>query len=392
MKRYIEIVFDNSGSMDTLLSEKTRLESAKELFESTILPTIGFPEDKVVLRLLRNDCWGFSSAEILPNNRAAMRNRINNIQTYGSTPLYQTVKDAVERCKAETANEKFIFVLTDGGDTCNDSMESLIGVKDQQYILKLNVLLMQFAIENSATKNNLTAFSNFLGARTFSIGSGGRTSPNLMRADLRKALILGGLASTYPLEHCYTEMVGEVKTWNELIAEGFDFYKATLLYEENTLSWKPQEKDDVTPLQQAELNFLVGLRFNTALPKEIVATMLSQLKKPYYYSMSCIFWDFVNAKWKYHAQPNNVVVVDDPESEIADRPNLKHSNVEKFFNPQTEYNNEVTYEVKEIVDFTVKMNRSLEKYYLEEIPGDIKVKGRITKLKPGQLVKFVKVK
>jgi hypothetical protein len=392
MKRYIEIVFDNSGSMDTLLNEKTRLESAKELFESTILPTIGFPEDKVVLRLLRNDCWGVSSAEILANNRAAMRNRINNIQAYGSTPLYQTVKDAVEGCKAETAKEKFIFVLTDGGDTCNDSMESLIGFEDQQYILKLNVLLMQFAIENSATKNNLTAFSNFLGARTFSIGSGGRTSPNLMRADLRKALILGGLASAYPLEHCFTEMVGEVKTWNELIAEGFDFYKATLLYEESILSWKPQEKDDVTPLQQAELDFLVGLRFNTALPKEIVLTMLSQLKKPYYYSMNCIFWDFINTKWKYHTKPNQVVIVDDPESEVADKPNSTNHIFAKNHNLQTKYHKEVTYEVLEIHNLNEKNAPQSEKFYLEELPSEFKVKGRITKLKPGQLVKFVKVK
>ena len=392
MKRYIEIVFDNSGSMDGILNDKTRLECAKELFESTILPTIGFPEDKVVLRLLRNDCWGVSSAELLPNNRVGMRNRINNIRTYGSTPLYQTVKDAVEACKAERSDQKFIFVLTDGGDTCNDTMESLIGANDRQYVLELNIMLMQFAIENSATKNNLTAFSNFLGARTFSIGSGGRTSTNVMRSDLRKALILGGLASAYPLEHCFSEMVGEVKTWNELILEGFDFYKATLLFEENMLSWKPQEKDDVTPLQQAELKFLVGLRFNTALPKEIVATMLSQLKKPYYYSMSCIYWDFVNAKWKYHAQPNHVVVVDDPESEIADSPNIKNSMVEMDYIPPAEYYNDRTYEVKEIVDFTAKMFKPLEKYYLEEIPGDLKVKGRITKLKPGQQVKFVKVK
>ena len=391
MKRYIEIVFDNSGSMDSRLNEKTRLEWAKELFESTILPTIGFPEDKVVLRLLRKECWDISSAEVLPNNRASMRNHINNIQTYGATPLYQTVKDAVDSCKLETADEKFIFVLTDGGDTCNDSMDELIGANDRQYILEWNILLMQFAIDNSATQNNLTAFSNFLGAQTFSIGSGGRTSPHVMRADLKKALILGGLASEYPLEHCFSQLPGEDKTWNELIAEGYDFYKATLLFEENTLSWKPQQNEDVTPLQQAELKFLEGLRFKTALPKEIVATMLSQLKKPYYYSMSCIYWDFVNAKWKYHAKPNHVVLVDDPESYNADRPQLKNNRDQKNFISDTQYyNNYETYIVREDFNFNKQLTETTANFYFEKMRDEIK--GRTTKLKPGQKVKFVKVK
>ena len=391
MKRYIELVFDNSGSMDSLLNDKTRLEWAKELFESTILPTIGFPEDKVVLRLLRKECWDISSAEVLPNNRASMRNHINNIQTYGATPLYQTVKDAVDSCKLETADEKFIFVLTDGGDTCNDSMDELIGANDRQYILEWNIMLMQFAIENSATQNNLTAFSNFLGAQTFSIGSGGRTSSNVMRADLKKALILGGLVSGYPLEYCFTQLPGEDKTWNELISEGYDFYKATLLFEENALSWKPQQKEDVTPLQQAELKFLEGLRFKTVLPKEIVATMLSQLKKPYYYSMSCIFWDFVNAKWKYHAKPNHVVLVDDPESYSADRPNLKNNgHVIDSISDRESYNNYDTYIVRENFNYNDLAVAQTTNFYLEEMQDEIK--GRTTKLKPGQKVKFVHIK
>ena len=50
MSRYIEIVFDNSGSMSTLLGNETRIEVAKRLFEKEVLPNIGLPGDTVMLR------------------------------------------------------------------------------------------------------------------------------------------------------------------------------------------------------------------------------------------------------------------------------------------------------------------------------------------------------
>jgi hypothetical protein len=77
MKRYIEIVYDNSGSMNDRVGNKKKYEIAQELFEKDILPSIGLKGDQVVLRLLRNGCEdSVSNAETLPNQRNLMLNRI----------------------------------------------------------------------------------------------------------------------------------------------------------------------------------------------------------------------------------------------------------------------------------------------------------------------------
>ena len=49
MKRYIEIVYDNSGSMNNRIGNKRKFEIAQELFEKEILPTIALENDEVVL-------------------------------------------------------------------------------------------------------------------------------------------------------------------------------------------------------------------------------------------------------------------------------------------------------------------------------------------------------
>ena len=42
MKRYIEIVYDNSGSMNDRVGNKKKYEIAQELFEKDILPSYYF--------------------------------------------------------------------------------------------------------------------------------------------------------------------------------------------------------------------------------------------------------------------------------------------------------------------------------------------------------------
>jgi len=56
MKRYIEIVYDNSSSMNGRVGNRKKCEIAQELFERDILPSIGLRGDEVILRLLRNGC------------------------------------------------------------------------------------------------------------------------------------------------------------------------------------------------------------------------------------------------------------------------------------------------------------------------------------------------
>ncbi len=48
--------------------------------------TIGLPGDKVVMCILRKECFGTSYAETLTNNRLQMQSSINAIQIYVSTP------------------------------------------------------------------------------------------------------------------------------------------------------------------------------------------------------------------------------------------------------------------------------------------------------------------
>jgi ABC-type dipeptide/oligopeptide/nickel transport system ATPase component len=54
MKRYIEIVIDNSGSMtNTMANGKSRLENAKTLIKDEITKALDFTQDCVVVRTLR---------------------------------------------------------------------------------------------------------------------------------------------------------------------------------------------------------------------------------------------------------------------------------------------------------------------------------------------------
>ena len=127
MKRYIEIVYDNSGSMNDTVGNKRKYEIAQELFEKDILPSIGLRGDQVVLRLLRKSCENtVSNAETLPNQRNLMLNRIKGINHDQGTPLFYTVFDSVEACRNVNADQHLIFVLTDGDDTCGVRIDELI--------------------------------------------------------------------------------------------------------------------------------------------------------------------------------------------------------------------------------------------------------------------------
>ena len=71
------------------------------------------------------------------------------------------------------------------------------------------------------------------------------------------------------------------------------------LFHEDLLSWKPNRNTSIDATQLEELMFLYGIVYNTGIPLPLAKTMLSQLKKPYYYNSKCIYWDFTDACWKY---------------------------------------------------------------------------------------------
>jgi hypothetical protein len=323
MSRYVEIIYDNSGSMNDNVGGRKKYEIAQVLFEKEILPTIGNKGDKVVLRLLRNGCGGDSLAELMPNNKAKMLERIKTIRHDQSTPLFYTISDAVEACRAEPpVDEYLIFVLTDGDDTCHVKINEVI---DQDIIDKfikihnVNLLLTQLAIESDISSNNLTAFANHIGGRTVSLGA--NDDIDTMRSKMIVALNVSGFSTKRPLEYCYTHISGFDMNWDEVEQRGVEFYEAFLMYEFKLILWEPQIRKLVSPIQLEEMKFVQGLIFKSKLPLDSVRAMLSELKQPYYYSHNCIYWDFSVAKWKYFKPQNSIRQLDNPGADFEDNKN-----------------------------------------------------------------------
>lgn len=320
MKRYIEIVYDNSGSMTNYIGKKTKYEIAQELFEKEILPTVAMKGDEVVLRLLRKECESEKShSESLTlqygTNRKAMLSKIKTINHDQQTPLFYTIYDSILTCKNEIADQYLIFVLTDGDDTCGVKIEELIE-QDllDKYVKYFNVnfLLVQLAIDSKTSSNNLTALTSYFGGQTVVLGR--NDSVSTMRNKMKKALKISGFSLKLPLEHCYENQPDIYKSWEEIESMGIDFHQALLLYNKDVLSWLPQISKHVSALELAELKFLFGLYFKSGVPEGFALTMLAQLKKPYYYSHDCIYWDFATARWKYFIPQNTINQMENPEA------------------------------------------------------------------------------
>jgi hypothetical protein len=317
MKRYIEIVMDNSGSMLTnLTATQSRMAVAKELFKKEVFPQLS-PDDSVCIRTLRSICSGASVARKTPFSM--LEQTIDNIRPeLGCTPLFNTVKDAVQACKTVMADEKIIFVLTDGDDTCDVDSTNFFTPDELKYIRTLNVVLMQFAVDSATTRSNLKWFASGIGAQTFSVGFTGRTDFSAMRSDLRTGLgnagIIRGGVTVNP-----NPVPDYSLTWEELQNRGVLFYQAELLYSEGFLSWKPVRGEKLDGKMWSELLFLWSLRFGNGLPTEIVKTMLSGLQKPYAYSQSGVYWDFEKTRW-IAPKPEPIQRLPNPDAKKDDVP------------------------------------------------------------------------
>jgi hypothetical protein len=160
-------------------------------------------------------------------------------------------------------------------------------------------LLVQFAIQNGVTANNLNGFAQYIGGTSVSIGSGNYTSFEAMASVLKKAIISTGLANDEPLPHCFENAVGDIITLAAAAKQGVSLHWATVLFKEGLLSWDPNLRSYIMPLQWKELWFLHTIFNVSAIPMALGKAMLSKLIKPYYYSHDCIYWDFVKARWQY---------------------------------------------------------------------------------------------
>lgn len=312
---YFEIVFDNSGSMKDPLADSSRIEVAKELFEKDVFPLID-SNTEVAVRLLRDDCDGYSEYKSFGNKKDLCLEYIKSIQPKGRTPLFNTMKDALATTLSSGANEKTIFVLTDGGDNCHRPIEHVLTRDELKYFKQINVILAQFTVSNGGDVNQLSHLANTIGAKTFNFASGAGASIASIRTELKTALNVVGMNRNEPLKHCYKELLGKMVDWKDIEAMGIQLHQAKLLHYEEFLSWEPKYNDLVSPVELAELKFLYGIRFKTGIGVEMMRTMLSQLVKPYYYNSNCIYWHFEEARWKYFPQPAPIVVEKVVEKEV----------------------------------------------------------------------------
>lgn len=379
MKRYIEIVYDNSGSMNSYVGNKMKYEIAQELFEKEILPSIGLRGDQVVLRLLKDACESSKSfGEPMPNQRNSILNRIKNIKhNLGSTPLFYSVLDSVEACRKVDADEHLIFVLTDGDDTCGVKIEDLIDEDTlKRYVRFYKVLLVQLAVNSPISRNNLTAFTNALGGQAISLDSS--DSITQMRKKMKLALNTSGFTNKFPLEHCFDNLPGFDVSWEEIEETGINFHQAMLLYQKELLGWEPNFNFGVSTLQYAELRFLFSLHFKSGIPEDLLKTMLSQLKKPYYYSFDCIYWDFASARWRYVIQQNKIEQLPNKEARFDDSLDKKNDEDQE----KEMFESRELYRVNQI-----PMNDIFgDKFQLEKLGW--RTEKEIKKLRDGDLVKF----
>jgi len=384
--RYIEIVFDNSGSMGTFMdSGKSRLETAKQLFREEILPSIDWQNDSVFLRTLRSGCENLSEVK-KGFNKDSLEDIIQALQPEGGTPLYNTVKDALNASKRAIADDKIIFVLTDGEDTCGFSNSLNFTEEELRYVKTLNVILIKYAIENAITNANLDWFASKIGAQTFSVGANGRADFSSMRADLRNGLgnagfVTGSNRNVTPVYPNYT------MSWSELNNRGIQIYQAELLFNEGFLSWKPEPNKPLEGKQWSELLFLWSLRFLNGLPAEIVRAMLLHLPRPYAFSQSGIYWDFQKTRWiTPEAKP--MQRLPNPEAKMQDNLNVKNREIES----DKLYDEDVYYEVHQLRQENAAGTAGY-KLVKWQCKTDILTKpSKIKKLKEGDVVQFVKPK
>jgi hypothetical protein len=383
MKKYIEIIFDDSGSMNEYVNGEPKHITAKKIIKEQIIPKLDFKNSDVYLRTLSQDCrTGFSKEIRLSGTIQRINDEIDNIFCNKSTPLYYTIKDSIDACKNSGFSESHIFILTDGDDTCSVSPEQILGndflkIKQQ---LNLNTILVQFVIESDITKNNLTALGQKIGATNVVINTKDLKNIKVLDQKLSKSFIKSGLNKSIPFPHCQVEMKNDI-SMAELTE--YDFYLVQLLYQEKFLSWKPTLKKKLNSEQIAELEFLYNLRFKNNLPEAQVRLMLSTLQKPYIYSFDCIYWDFKERVWKYFIDFPELKVLDNPDARDAD---LLSEDINLFSN----INNQ-----KFIEDdlYCVEMNpinrSELYAFKLNRVNRNILMDNTICKiLNEGDLVKF----
>ena len=326
MKRYIEVIFDNSYSMMTMVANKQKHEHAKQIFKDVVLPFLDFNSDDVAFRLLRNGCEGFSKAVKMADSKELSQNVYGVVNYNNNTPLFHTIRDSIDTCQQNSGSydKMLIFALTDGEDNCIDYMEEVFDELELKKLgIELDMLLVQFAVDSEIQTNNLNGFSQFIGAQTIQVNGNQLVDYKLAKSRLNKALSKSVLNNSYLLPHCFdTSLKGKNYTWNELELQGYLRYWAGVLFREGLIQWDPTAHNSLNEAEFRELKFLCALRFKSGFPAELMKRMFLQLSSPYYYCLDEMYWDFADAKWKFFPTIPKVEPIINPDryKEIDDSP------------------------------------------------------------------------
>ena len=385
MSKYIEIVFDDSGSMTSYLKNKPKHIVAKEMFINNVAPYIGDQNDFFAIRLLRDNCSSPSNSRTIKYDEIE-RELLSITRFNKSTPLYYTIKDSIETCKSKQNefDEFKIFVLTDGDDTCRNPMESIISSEDLRLIEMINIksLLVQFAVDDLTTQNNLNVLSKYIKGSTVNISSS-NTGKVALRKQMDLALNSSNFIEGSKMPHCFGNDLDSMIMWKQVKDLGLDDFIIEKIKALKLIKWKIDKTKPLKEYQFLELKFLYGLFSNLNLGDSTIIAMLKDLKAPYYYKHECIYWNFFENKWKRLEQPK---LISNPKANFEDKlqDDLFDQSIldiiKEFYSPNKTYEvvfgetNMKTFQLRKIEEY------SLEKGTLEE---------RVKKLKIGDLIKFI---
>lgn len=303
--------------MTSKIGNNYKYNLAKELFRDSVLPFLSDTTDEYCLRLLRNGCDGNSKTELCLS-KAELSNLILSLNNFDNcTPLFATIKDSIRYIKNQSKqyDEIQLFVLTDGEDNCSNQLTNIF---EKDYLKKLNInldmLLVQFGVESTIQSNNLTAFSNLIGATTIQVKTDDLKNYELAKTNFRKDLSKTKLNTNYQLSHCFeADLNQKILSWQDIDHLGFPRFWATILFEEKFIDWNPILRGSIYEYEFKEFSFLASIRFRSNMSREILNNLLAQLSKPYYYCLEEIYWDFKTSCWKYFELITQSEIIDNPE-------------------------------------------------------------------------------
>jgi len=83
-----------------------------------------------------------------------------------------------------------------------------------------------------------------------------------------------------------------------LETSGLSQFQAAELFQSGLLSFDPFVKNELAGYDIDEMMFLKKIYFDSGLERNMVASMLKKLPRPYRYSFDNIYWCLGEQKWK----------------------------------------------------------------------------------------------